>query len=93
MLPAVEDDGETTARKIALNCFALLGISLLPAWMGLTGPAYSAIALILGAGFMFYGLQFFLKRTVLAARRLFLASILYMPLLLVTLVLSKILIS
>jgi protoheme IX farnesyltransferase len=72
-----------------LFALLLLGASVVPALMGLTSPAYLALEVLLGGAFLLLAVRFYLKRTVPAARVLFIASIIYLPLLLGTLVLTK----
>ena len=59
---------------------ALLPVSLTPSLMGLSGPTYFVVALLLGLGFLFFSLRFAIRRTRRDARSLFLASIAYLPL-------------
>lgn len=81
MLPVVEPDGESTARQILLFSGLLIPISLLPKWMGMTGTVYMIGALALGILFLYAGIRVSLDRTRLRARRVLLASIVYLPLL------------
>lgn len=85
MLPVAEPDGVSTGRQVVLQTMALLVASALPVWYGLAGPEYLAVALALGAGFLGFGIAFALDRTRARARRLFLASVTYLPLLLAAL--------
>ncbi len=84
LLPAID---ETGARTAAWSCFyAVLTVaaSITPCILGLFGPLYAATALIAGLLFLRAAFQFHAatpSRDV-AARRLFLASILYLPALL-----------
>jgi heme o synthase len=80
MLPVVEPDGRSTAYQVAAYASALLPISLTPSLMGLSGPVYFLVALVLGLGFLFVSLRFAVRRTRRDARTLFLASITYLPL-------------
>jgi len=80
MLPVVEPDGESTARQIVIYCTALLPMSLVPTWLGVTGPLYFAGALALGSAFLFFAVRTALARTKLEARRLLQASVIYLPL-------------
>jgi len=57
--------------------------------LNLTGPLYLAIALILGAGFLWVAIRFARRLTLARARLLFFVSILYLPLLLAVMVLDK----
>jgi protoheme IX farnesyltransferase len=81
MLPVIEPDGRRTGRHALLYAAALLPISLAPAWFGVAGAAYLATAAVLGAAFLWLAARFAASRTDAAARRLFFASIVYLPLL------------
>ncbi len=89
MLPVVEADGESTARHIVTTTFGLMSVSLLPTFLGLAGTVYFASAFLLG--FVLLGLSwvFFQEHTRIRARRLFLASVFYLPILLAILVLDR----
>ena len=80
MLPVVEPDGKSTARQILIFCSALLPVSLLPTWLGVTGTAYLIGALILGAGYLYYAVRAAMEKSKREARRLLLASVIYLPL-------------
>jgi protoheme IX farnesyltransferase len=82
VLPVIDPDGASTERQIVLACLALLSVSLLPAAIGWTGPLYLAGALALGLAFAAVGIVQALAPSVRAARRVLLASLLYLPLLL-----------
>jgi protoheme IX farnesyltransferase len=89
-LPIVEPDGLSTGRQIIEHCFALLAVSLLPTLIGIAGSIYFVAALLLGAGFLFCGVRLAVDRTTAAARRLLLASLIYLPALLVVMALDRI---
>jgi protoheme IX farnesyltransferase len=80
MLPVVEPDGRSTAYQVAAYASALVPVSLTPSLMGLSGPVYFVVALVLGLAFLFASLRFAFRRTRRDARTLFLASIAYLPL-------------
>ena len=86
MLPAVERDGRATARQIVGYSVALLAASLLPLFSQSAGAAYGISAAVMGLGILALGLFFFRDQTVPRARRLFLASVAYLPILLAILV-------
>ena len=79
MLPVVEPDGESTARQILLYSVLLIPISLLPNWLGMTGTLYAVGAIAMGLVFLYSGLRVSLDRTNARARRVLLASVLYLP--------------
>jgi protoheme IX farnesyltransferase len=90
MLPNVDPDGHRTARQALSHTLGLLPVSLAPFAFGLTGPLYLAGALVLGGAFFWCALQFARHLSIPRAKQLFFASILYLPLLLVAMVLDKI---
>lgn len=89
MLPVVDPGGEATGRQVALYCAALVPVSLIPTFLGLTGPVYFFGALVLGLGFLGAGLMMALHRRGSEARRVLLASVTYLPLLLALLVVDR----
>jgi len=82
VLPVIDPDGASTERQIVLACVALLAVSLLPTVIGWSGPIYLAGALVLGLAFAAVGIVQALAPSARAARRVLLASLLYLPLLL-----------
>lgn len=79
MLPVVEPDGSSTSRQAVLWSAALVPLSLLPAALGLAGWVYAAGALFLGLAYLAASLAFGRARTAPTARRLLLASVVYLP--------------
>ncbi len=71
-----------------LPLLALVPLSLLPALAG-ASRTFSIGALLLSLGFLYYGAQFVVNKSGSAARRLLAASIIYLPLLFVLIVLSR----
>ena len=90
MLPNVDADGSRTAQQAVSNTFALLAVSICPFVFGMSGKIYLAGALLLGAGFLFCGIQFARQLTLARARQLFFASIIYLPLLLALMAWDKV---
>ncbi|MBV9406576.1 MAG: protoheme IX farnesyltransferase [Acidobacteriaceae bacterium] len=88
MLPVMEPDGESTARQILLYSVLLIPISLLPKWMGMTGTIYLIGASALGLLFLYSGIRVSLDRTKVRARKVLLASVVYLPALYVLMVLD-----
>jgi len=87
MLTVEEPTGAAAGRQGVLQTLALLVVSLLPAGFGMAGEGYLVAALLLGTGFLGFGVAFAVERSRARASRLFLASIAYLPLLLGALVL------
>jgi protoheme IX farnesyltransferase len=79
LLPVIQPDGRSTGRQAVLYTAGLVPITLMPTLIGLSSPLYLAGAVVLGAILMVFSLEFAVTRTTDAARRLFLASILYLP--------------
>ncbi len=90
MLPNVDPDGSRTGQQSVGHTLALLAVSLCPFVFHLAGPIYLAGAVVLGAAYLWCAIQFARRLTTARARRLFFASILYLPLLLALLVLDKV---
>jgi protoheme IX farnesyltransferase len=81
LLPVIQPDGRSTGRQAVLYTAGLIPLTLLPTLIGLASPYYLAGAVVLGAILMVLSLEFAVTRTTAAARRLFLGSILYLPIL------------
>ena len=81
MLPVVEPDGESTARRILLYSLALVPISMAPKFLAMTGNLYLIGALALGALFVYASVRISFDRTRQQARRVLLASVIYLPIL------------
>jgi protoheme IX farnesyltransferase len=88
MLPVVEPEGRVTSQQIVLYTIMLVPVSLLPALIGIAGTVYLIGAIALGLGFLYFSLQAAAQRTTWQARRLLLASVLYLPALFVLMVLN-----
>jgi protoheme IX farnesyltransferase len=89
LLPVVEPDGRRTGRQALIYAAALWPVSLLPAVIGLAGPAYLAVATILGVLFIWRTARFARARSMSNARGLFVSSIMYLPLLFGALVIDR----
>ncbi len=90
MLPNVDIGGSRTAQQAVSNTIALLLASLCPFAFGLNGKVYLVAAVILGAGYFWTAARFAQQLTAPRARQLFLASIIYLPLLIAALVGDKV---
>ncbi|MBI4579176.1 MAG: protoheme IX farnesyltransferase [Planctomycetes bacterium] len=89
MLPVVDRDGQVTARQIVLFSVTLLLVSLLPTLASVAGAVYLSAALVLGLAFVICGLPLLMHRDRRSARQVFIASVVYLPLLLVVLMLDR----
>jgi protoheme IX farnesyltransferase len=90
MLPVIHPDGRSTARQMVLYGAALLPVSLLPSMLGLTGSAYFLGAMGLGLFFLAMCVAFAVSLSALAARRVLLTSVLYLPAVLAVMVLDRV---
>ncbi|HEY5619054.1 MAG TPA: heme o synthase [Vicinamibacterales bacterium] len=81
LLPVLEPDGRRTGRQALLYAAALWPVSLMPTLVGLAGGFYIGLATLLGCAFIVLSARFARERSFPAARRLFLFSIAYLPLL------------
>ncbi|MBI3724975.1 protoheme IX farnesyltransferase [bacterium] len=82
MLPAIAGGRGMTGRQSTNYCLALVPVSLAPALVGLAGTSYFLGALYLGLAFTGVAVAFALKESRENARRLLLASVVYLPALL-----------
>ncbi|MEM7052710.1 MAG: heme o synthase [Acidobacteriota bacterium] len=82
MLPVIDPDGERTARQAVLYGAALVPTSLLPTVLGLTGTTYFVGAMLLSVIYLACSFSFQQERSRHRARRLLLASVIYLPALL-----------
>ncbi len=89
MLPNVDADGRRTAQYAVTNTLALFIVSLCPFLLKMNGPVYLVTATILSAGYFVCAMRFARQLSARRARQLFLASIIYLPLLLGAMVYDK----
>ncbi|NBS54162.1 protoheme IX farnesyltransferase [bacterium] len=89
MLPCSDDKGRITGLVATLYCLALLVAAIWPFYLGAAGPWYLGGAVLLSLGFAWGAGRFALHPTQETARRLFLASVAYLPILLVLLVADR----
>jgi heme o synthase len=88
MLPVVEEDGRSTARRILAYSVALIPVSLLPSFVGMAGKFYLFGAVVLGLAMLYFGVRLaFLNlplaaaRSKMRARHVLQATVIYLPLL------------
>ena len=72
-----------------LTTLLLIPLGLSVTLSGMAGVFYAVVSMLLGLGFSWYALQFFLKHDRPSARSTFLFSLLYLPLLLITMTLNR----
>src|SRR5258708_24107564 len=89
MLPVVEPDGRVTAQQIVVYTILLLPVSLLPTVLHISGTVYFFGALVLGLLFLYSSVRAAFSKSRQEARRLLLASVIYLPLLFILMVLDR----
>jgi protoheme IX farnesyltransferase len=99
MLTVFDESGRMTSRQIIFNSLALVLISVIPTVIGMTRTFYFIGAAICGFVFLTYGLRFMIfsmrsddgamAKTNLSARKLFFASLWYLPALLTLMAIDK----
>jgi protoheme IX farnesyltransferase len=93
MLPVRDETGNRVALWSLINTVALAVVSLLPVFLGYASKAYGVAAAIGGGWFVWRAIAFTRRETRDAmARKLFLASIAYLPLVLGALVADRLLV-
>jgi protoheme IX farnesyltransferase len=90
MLPVVDREGTRTFRQIILAAVALVGVSLLPAVMGLAGVRYFFGALVVSTALVQVCLWAASSRTNVRAKWLMHATVLHIPVLLGLMIYDKI---
>ena len=90
MLPVIEPDGRRTGRQAVVYAAALVPASLIPAFVGVSGTVYAAIAVVLGAALLWLAVRFAATRSdALGALAVLLGSIIYLPLIWIAMIADK----
>jgi len=89
VLPASKLRDCFVAWQSLLPALGLFIMGIVPALRGQSGIVYFAGALVLGVIFLYYSARFALQRSIVCARQLLFASILYLPVLFALIVLDK----
>ena len=89
MLPAIDPSGELTSRVSVMTSLCLIPLALFMTHVGSTGFLFAIAGTILGGFMTMRSIAFWRKRDDASARRLFFASIIYLPLLLVCMLLDR----
>jgi heme o synthase len=90
MLPCVDNEKlELTHRQILLNGAALIPVTLVPAMLRVAGPLYFTAAVLLGLAFFSFCVSCAISGERSDARKLFIASIIYLPVLLAVMMIDK----
>lgn len=89
MLPSQDLEGHATTQVCLLSSLTLVPVALLATLTGVSGYAYAATALVLGLIMSWLSWRFLATRSNQSARSLFLASLAYLPLLMLAMVLDR----
>ncbi len=89
MLSSRDLDGARSSRQSVIFVVLLIVASILPALLEVTGPVAFGGELFLGLLFLVVAIRFWRRRTMRAARVMFIASIIYLPIALAVLVITK----
>jgi protoheme IX farnesyltransferase len=89
MLPVIEPSGRLTARQIVLCAIMLVPVSVAPFFFGVSGLVFLAGATVLGIGLLGISITSAITKSNEWARRLLLASVIYLPILFILMVADK----
>ncbi|MDZ4785245.1 MAG: heme o synthase [bacterium] len=82
MLPVVDKTGKATFRQMSWYTHHLILASILPVWFGLAGTSYLIGSILAGAYFLVSTLEFYKSANRVTARKVVVASLVYLPVLL-----------
>ncbi|QDT25666.1 Protoheme IX farnesyltransferase [Gimesia panareensis] len=85
MLPAADPAPRMIGWMCVIYATLLIPVSLLPQYVSLAGSVYSAVALVLGIAYLIFSVRFLKDETRQTARELIWCSLIYLPVLLITL--------
>jgi protoheme IX farnesyltransferase len=90
MLPVVDEDLSATSRHIVIFSIALLVASVMPTMVGMASEKYLYLAVMLSMGFITAAAGCVSARSRGEARKLFVFSIIYLPLLLASMMITRV---
>ena len=88
MLPGEEQGGWDLFHQVRYYSLLLIPVSLIPSMTGLSGAIYFVGALIAGLGMLWFSQLFIRTQSLLDARRLLKATVVYLPILLTLIILD-----
>jgi protoheme IX farnesyltransferase len=83
---SLSDDGSATGQMMLVYSIALIPVALLLSIGKVSGWAYALGSIVLGVTMASFAWRFYFERSAPAARRVFIASLAYLPLLLVLMI-------
>lgn len=90
LLPLIDPDDYITRCRIVCDCLVLFFVSLLPTLIGFAGLLYCVGALAFGIGMLGCGIALVRWRSITDARRLVVASLVYLPAVLLLMLLDRV---
>jgi protoheme IX farnesyltransferase len=90
VLPRGEQSGRFMSWQALITSLALIPVSLSPALLGRAGHVFFVLAGVLSSGFFYYSVRLAFHRSNAAAHRLLMASIIYLPLMFLLMVLNNV---
>ena len=90
MLPPADHDGRFMATQVMGFSLLLIPVSIIPALLGQAGSLYLIGAVALGLFFAYHGARLAVMRTAPLARRVLLASVVYLPLIYALMMINKV---
>jgi protoheme IX farnesyltransferase len=79
LLPSKEGRTRFSALQILFYILVLIPVSLMPAWLGISGIISAIIVFICGGVFLFQAVALFKNCTIDAAKKLMFGSFFYLP--------------
>jgi protoheme IX farnesyltransferase len=89
VLPRGDGASRFMAWQSLLPLVVLIPLSLIPTLIGYAGLTYAVAALFLNCGFLYWAVRLILEKSNFVARRLLTASIIYLPMILLIMLLDK----
>ena len=90
LLPMNDPKGRNTCRHIITYCMTLILVGMMPKFVGMAGNVYFFSSITLGVVYLSFGIVLYRNYSISSARKLFYASLFYLPLLLLTMVLNQV---
>lgn len=90
MLPVIEPDGRRTFRQILIGCVLLVIAGILPTYYLMSGYISLVVATGLGLAFLWMAIQLVRTRRREQARKLFFASLIYLPAVFAAMLLNRV---
>ncbi len=90
LLTVVDPSGEASSRQILIYCIALIPAAFMPTMVGILGIIYFIGAVLLSSTFLWLAIRLYRDRSNANAKRLFLASLLYLSMLVSLMIVDRV---